>query len=93
VNLDALKKLKPAHQKAVLSVAKRLEPEFWKVSAAADVKNAATLTNHGLQIRQPSAGLIADMRKAALPMWGAYAKSVGEPAGSILKDYQAAVSK
>ena len=93
VNLDAFKKLKPVHQEAILAVAKRLEPEFWKISAEADVRNAETLTKNRLQILQPSAQLISEMRKAATPMWGEYVKAVGEPAGSILKNYRSAVGK
>ena len=93
VNLDTLGKLKQEHRNAIVRLAAKLEPQFWDVSAAADVKNAKTLTANGLEIRQPSAALASAMRKVATPMWGQYAKSVGEPAGTILKQYRSTMSK
>lgn len=93
VNAAALAKLGADQQKAIMDVAQRLEPEFWTVSAAADTKNAEILERNKLELLQPSAALLSDMRKAAIPLWDEYAQANGEPAASILKAYRAEAGK
>ncbi len=59
INNDVWKKIKPEHQKAITDLAKKLEPEFWDASFAADtVPDAMTA-----EMRKRTAGLLADYIK------------------------------
>ena len=63
INLDAWKKIKPEHQKAMTDLATKLEPEFWEAAFAADKDCAKKMTDGGMQLIAPSPAMIADLRK------------------------------
>lgn len=88
VNLDAWKKLKPEQQAAIEKAARELEPEFWKFAADVDAVNLKKLTDAGIAVSEPSPEVRKLLQDAAQPMWQEWAKSAGEPAASILSQYQ-----
>ena len=51
-----------------MDVAKRLEPEFWTVSANNDSDSAARLKAGGMEMIEVPAPMMADMRAKARPM-------------------------
>jgi TRAP-type C4-dicarboxylate transport system substrate-binding protein len=83
VNLDAWKKLTPEQQKAVEDLAKRLEPEFWATSIAADADSAARLKAEGMEIVELPAPMMADFRKRTAGLLDDFMKRVPASAGPI----------
>lgn len=83
VNLDAWKKLTPEQQMAVEAVAKRLEPEFWAVSIAADTESSAKLKANGMELIEIPAPMMADFRAKTAGILDDYIKRVPAAAGPI----------
>ena len=67
INNDAWKKIKPEHQKVIIDLAKKLEPEFWESAFAADKDCAKKMVDGGMQLVMPSAAMMADLRKRTRP--------------------------
>jgi TRAP-type C4-dicarboxylate transport system substrate-binding protein len=62
VNLDAWNKLKPEHQKAIEELAKKLEPDFWATSIAADTESNNKLKAQGMELVPIPAPMMAELR-------------------------------
>jgi len=63
INNDTWKKVRPEHQKAITDLAKKLEPEFWDASFAADADCSKKMIDNGMQLVTPSPAMMADLRK------------------------------
>jgi len=92
VNKAAWAKLTPDQQKAVLDVARRLEPEFWAVSAKNDADSAARLTAGGMEMITVPPAMMAEMRAKARPMIDEFIKKA-PAAEAPLKAYLAEVKR
>lgn len=93
VNLDAWNELSAEHREAIEQVAARLEPEFWEVSRAEDESKLQALRDNGMKVTEPNPELKAKLLETALPMWDAFVKEAGEPAGEVIAKYRAKVGK
>lgn len=92
VNNEAWKKLSPAHQKAIVELAAKMEPQFWATSQKADTDSSKRLTEGGMQMVVPSAAMMADLRKRTAALLDAYMKRVGASEKPI-KAYLAEVKR
>ncbi len=92
INLDTWKKLSTAQQSAMAQIATQLEPEFWDVSAQADVAAVKKLTDNGMEVVQVPATMMSDIRKRAAPLLDEYVKRV-PASGPIVKQYLASVGR
>lgn len=92
VNLDAWKELSPGDQKAIESVAQRLEPELWTAAKAEDNKNFELLKSKGIQIVQAPAALKDFMVSKGKASWSAFVRDHPD-ATPLLNAYLAAVGK
>jgi TRAP-type C4-dicarboxylate transport system substrate-binding protein len=63
INNDTWKKISPAHQKAIVELARKLEPEFWATSLQADKDSTAKLIAGGMQRVEVPAPMMAELRK------------------------------
>jgi TRAP-type C4-dicarboxylate transport system substrate-binding protein len=92
INLDAWKKIKPEHQKAITDLATRLEPEFWDASFAADKDCSKKMTDGGMTLIAPSPAMIADLRKKSEHLVADFMKKVPSSQAPI-KAYLAEVKR
>lgn len=92
INLNTWKKIPPQHQKTIEAIAARLEPEFWAVSANADVESLKKLTANGMEVVPVSEAMMADMRKQAAPLLDDYLKRA-PAAAPFIKSYLEATGK
>ncbi len=92
INLNTWKKIPPQHQKTIEAIAARLEPEFWAVSANADVESLKKLTANGMVVVPVSEAMMADMRKQAAPLLDDYLKRA-PAAAPFIKSYLEATGK
>jgi TRAP-type C4-dicarboxylate transport system substrate-binding protein len=92
VNVDAWQKLSPEDQKAVESVAQRLEPEFWSASKAEDVKNFELLKSKGLKIVDAPPSVRNFMISKGKPTWSTFTKDHPD-VKPLVEAYLAAVGK
>ncbi|MGE0424392.1 MAG: TRAP transporter substrate-binding protein [Reyranellaceae bacterium] len=76
VSNDAWKKVSAAHQKAIVELAAKLEPQFWATSQKADADSGKRLTEGGMQLVVPPPAMMADLRKRTAPLLAAYMKRV-----------------
>jgi TRAP-type C4-dicarboxylate transport system substrate-binding protein len=83
VNLDAWKKLTPEQQKAVEDIGRRLEPEFWRTSVAADADSADKLKANGMELIDIPAPMMADFRKRTAGLLDDFMKRVPASAAPI----------
>ncbi|MBL6617876.1 MAG: C4-dicarboxylate ABC transporter substrate-binding protein, partial [Reyranella sp.] len=68
INNDTWKKISPANQKAIVDLARALEPDFWKASLQADKDSAQKLTDGGMQLVVVPDAMMADLRKRTAPL-------------------------
>lgn len=68
INNDTLKKISLANQKAIVDLARKLEPDFWGTSLKANTDSNKRLTDGGMQLVVPSAQMMDDLRKKTAPM-------------------------
>jgi len=92
INLDAWKKLKPEHQKALEDVAKRLEPEFWAVSLKNDTDSLDRLKQGGMEVVNIPPAMIAEFRARTASLVDAYLKRVPQGEAAV-RAYQAETKK
>jgi TRAP-type C4-dicarboxylate transport system substrate-binding protein len=92
VGKAAWAKLTPDQQKAIMDVAKRLEPEFWAVSARNDADSAARLKAGGMEMIEVPAPMMAEMRARAKPMIDDFIKKA-PAAEAPLKAYLAELKR
>jgi len=76
VNLDAWKKLKPEHQKAIEDLARKLEPEFWTISVQNDVDSLARLKQGGMEVATIPPAMMTELRAKTAPLLDAFLKRV-----------------
>lgn len=76
INLDTWNKISPASQKAMLDLAAKLEPEFWKISADEDEVSLKVLRERGMELVPVSKAMSAEMYTMAKPLTAAYAERV-----------------
>ncbi|WP_428664430.1 TRAP transporter substrate-binding protein [Reyranella sp.] len=76
INNDVWKKIKPEHQKAITDLAKKLEPEFWDSSFAADKDCAKKMIDGGMQLVKPSTAMMAELRKRSAHLMDEFLKKV-----------------
>lgn len=88
INNDAWKKISPANQKVILDLAAKLEPEFWKVSAEADVASAKRLTEGGMEMIEVPAPMMKDMREKTVTLEKAFIDRAGPTAAEIIAKYK-----
>lgn len=93
VNLDAWKKLSPAHQSIIERVAREMEPQFWEASAADHQKKVAELRANGMTLAPAPKALLDDMVKRTSPLWDDYAKPMGDEAVKALAEYRKVINK
>lgn len=92
VNLDQWHKLTPAQQKLIEEIAKKLEPEFWKVAEEEDASKLKLLSEKGVKLVKANADVQTFMIKKAAPMWDAFMNHV-PAAREIIEKYRAATKK
>src|SRR5689334_9496869 len=92
VNNDTWKKFTPAHQKAIEELAKKLEPEFWKVSIANDVDSLAKLKAGGMEVVDIPPQMMKDFRAKTAPLLDAFLKRV-PAADKPVRAYLAEIKK
>jgi TRAP-type C4-dicarboxylate transport system substrate-binding protein len=92
INLDAWKKLKPEHQKALEDVARRLEPEFWAVSLKNDTDSLDRLKQGGMEVVNIPSAMIAEFRARTASLVDAYLKRVPQGEAAV-RAYQAETKK
>lgn len=92
VNARAWGKLKPAEQKTIEALAKRMEGEFWAVSEKEDEKNIALLSERGMKVAEPNPALKTTLNKIGSAMWDDYASST-PMAKPVLAAYRKEVGK
>jgi TRAP-type C4-dicarboxylate transport system substrate-binding protein len=92
INLDAWKKLKPEHQKALEDVARRLEPEFWAVSLKNDTDSLERLKQGGMEVVNIPPAMIAEFRARTASLVDAYLKRVPQGEAAV-RAYMAETKK
>ena len=60
---------------------RKMQEEFWQVSAEEDTAKAKILTDNGVQMGEVTADMLSGMQKLTEPMLGEFIESVGEKAG------------
>lgn len=63
VNLDAWAEIKPEHQKAIVELAAKMEPQFWASSLKADTDSVATLKANGIKVVNVPAPMLNALRE------------------------------
>lgn len=76
INNDTLKKLGPANQKALVDLAKKMEPGFWTSSLKADEDSSKRLTEGGMTLVKVPPQMMADLSKKTAPMIAEFIKRV-----------------
>ncbi len=76
INNDTWKKISPANQKAIVDLARKLEPDFWVSSLQADKDSTRKLSDGGMQLVVVPEPMMAELRKRTAPMVAAYYKRV-----------------
>lgn len=83
INNDTWKKISPANQKAIVELAKKLEPTFWASSLQADKDSAKKLTDGGMQIVAVPDAMMGELRKRTASMTADFMKRVPASAAPI----------
>ena len=76
INNDTLKKLGAANQKALVDLAKKMEPGFWTSSLKADEDSSKRLTEGGMTLVKVPPQMMADLSKKTAPMIAEFIKRV-----------------
>lgn len=63
INNDAWKKISPEHQKAIVDLSRKLEPEFWDSAFQADKDSARKMIDSGMTRVAISEAMTAELRK------------------------------
>lgn len=88
INLDSWKKISPANQKAIVELAEKLQPDFWKVSVEADATSAKRMTEGGMTMLEVPAPMLAEMRKRTASLEEAFIGRAGPTAKEIIAQYK-----
>ncbi len=76
INNDTWKKIKPEHQKAMVDLAKKLEPEFWVSAFQADKDSSKKMIEGGMTLVTVPEPMMADLRKRTADLLADYMKRV-----------------
>jgi TRAP-type C4-dicarboxylate transport system substrate-binding protein len=76
INNDTWKKIKPEHQKAIVDLAKKLEPEFWVSAFQADKDSSKKMIEGGMTLVTVPEPMMADLRKRTAELLADYMKRV-----------------
>ncbi len=76
INNDTWKKIKPEHQKAIVDLAKKLEPEFWVSAFQADKDSSKKMIEGGMTLVTVPEPMMADLRKRTADLLADYMKRV-----------------
>jgi TRAP-type C4-dicarboxylate transport system substrate-binding protein len=76
INNDTLRKIRADHRKAVVDIARKLEPEFWESAFQQDKDSAAKLAEAGMTRVAISDTMLADLRKRTAPLIDDFMKRV-----------------
>ena len=90
VNERVFSRLDQKSQDAILAAAKVAEERGWKMQAEETGKLIETLKTKGMQVRQPSPELMAELRKIGDQLVAEWSKSAGEDGPKILDQYRKA---
>lgn len=90
VNERVFSQLDKKSQDAILSAARTAEERGWKMQAEETGKLIDTLKSKGMQVRQPSPELMAELKKIGDQLIAEWSKSAGEDGPKILDQYRKA---
>jgi len=76
INNDTWKKIKPEHQKAIVELARKLEPEFWVSAFQADKDSSKKMIEGGMTLVTVPDPMMADLRKRTADLLADYMKRV-----------------
>ena len=76
INNDTWKKIKPEHQKAIVELARKLEPEFWVSAFQADKDSSKKMIEGGMTLVTVPEPMMADLRKRTAELLADYMKRV-----------------
>lgn len=88
VNLDSWNELSPEQQKAMEDVARKMEPEFWKISQAEHGTRMEELKSHGMTVEAPSPEVLAKMKEVTADMADEFIARV-PAAGPVIAEFKA----
>ncbi|MFH1045216.1 MAG: TRAP transporter substrate-binding protein [Pseudomonadota bacterium] len=90
VNERIFGRLEQKTQEALLAAAKTAEERGWKLQAEQTGKLIDTLKSKGMQVRQPSAELMAELKKIGDQLIAEWSKAAGEDGPKILEQFRKA---
>lgn len=90
VNERAFGQLDKKSQDAILAASKTAEERGWKLQAEETGKLIDTLKSKGMQVRQPSPELMAELKKIGDQLIAEWSKAAGEDGPKILDQYRKA---
>jgi TRAP-type C4-dicarboxylate transport system substrate-binding protein len=76
INNDAWKKIKPEHQKLILELTRKLEPEFWDSAFQADKNSSKKMIDSGMTRVAISEAMTAELRKRTAHLLADFMKRV-----------------
>ena len=88
VNERVFGRLDQKTQDAVLAAAKAAEERGWKLQADETGKLVDTLRSKGMEVRQPSPGLMAEMKKIGEQLVAEWSKAAGEDGPKVLDEFR-----
>lgn len=88
VNKRAFRKLDKSEQDAVLAAAAKAETRGWEMSMAETATKMKILKDNGMTIVEPSAELMAGLKKIGATMLEDWSKAAGPEGEEILKAYK-----
>ncbi len=92
INNDTWKKIKPEHQKAILELTKKLEPEFWVSAFQADTDSSRKMIDSGMTRVTVPDTMTADLRKRTAALLADFIKRV-PAAEAPIKGYLAEMKR
>ncbi len=92
INNDAWKKISPANQKAIIDLARQLEPEFWVSAFQADKDSSKKMVEGGMTLVAVPEPMMADLRKRTSGLLADFTKRVPSSQAPI-KAYLAEVKR
>jgi len=76
INNDAWKKIKPEHQKVIVELTRKLEPEFWDSAFQADKDSSKKMIDSGMTRVAISEAMTAELRKRTAHLLADFMKRV-----------------
>lgn len=90
VNERVFSRLDQKTQDAILAAAREAEERGWKLQAEETGKLVEVLKSKGMEVRQPSPGLMAELKKIGDQLIAEWSKAAGEEGQKILEQYRKA---